>query len=451
MQKKIRYIYWIVIAFSKKNARLIILSFLLSIISIISLISLSPFLINNLSNRKQVVGMVGSYEVNDLPESILSKISNGLIYIDDKGDIMPAISNSWEVLNDGKEYRFHIRDNLFWNDGKKFTTADISYGFKDIIVSKIDSHLIVFKLKKPLPIFPTYLTKPIVKYPLDGVAGLYRVERSKITSGKINEIYLTPNKKDLPVLIYKFYDNETKMINAYKLGEINEMTISKKSVADIFGKWNNTKVEQSIDYSQLMTMFFNMNNQLLKQKDIRQAIVQAINESRYDRSGQKATSPIPPISWAYNPNLKIITYNPELSEKILKKSGEGTQAATLNINTFYDYIDIAEAIRDDLAKVGVQSKVNIQSFSQSNQFDILLAFWKVPVDPDQYYFWHSSQTQGNITGYNNVKVDLLLERGRDTVVVEDRKKIYFDFQKIMLDDMPAHFLYFPYIYTIKRK
>ena len=83
---------------------------------------------------------------------------------------------------------------------------------------------------------------------------------------------------------------------------------------------------------------------------------------------------------------------------------------------------------------------------------MLLAFWKLPADPDQYFFWHSTQVKGgNITGLKNVRIDKLLEDGRKTLNPADRKKEYVDFQKILADELPAAFLYYPYSYTVERK
>ena len=82
---------------------------------------------------------------------------------------------------------------------------------------------------------------------------------------------------------------------------------------------------------------------------------------------------------------------------------------------------------------------------------MLLAFWKVPLDPDQYFYWHSTQNLGNIAKYKNVRVDKLLEDGRSTLDFKARKDIYDDFQKVITDDMPAYFLYYPYVYTIARQ
>jgi peptide/nickel transport system substrate-binding protein len=58
--------------------------------------------------------------------------------------------------------------------------------------------------------------------------------------------------------------------------------------------------------------------------------------------------------------------------------------------------------------------------------------------------------RSSITRYKNLRIDKLLEDGRKTVNINERKKIYADFQRFLLDDMPASFLYFPYEYTVTR-
>ncbi len=427
------------------------MSFLLSIITIISIVSIAPYLISYTTTKKEVVGLVGNYDYTNLPEEIVSKVSNGLIFINEKGTVIPVLIENWEIADKGKEYRFHIKKDLYWNDGSKFTARDVQYRFKDVETEIVNDYLIVFKLKKALPIFPTYLTAPIIKYPMVGVAGLYKVDRLKTRYDSISEIYLSPNKEGLPAFIYKFYQDEAKLVNAYKLSEINQMTITKKSIADIFKTWKNTQITKTVNYGMLLTMFFNMKNPFLKEeKDVRQAIAAAINRNQFQENGEQADSPIPPISWAYYPDGKKIQYDQELARRILKRASEASEAASLQLSTSYEYTDVAEQIQADLGAAGLKVKVNTISFAQPGGYDILLAYWKVPLDPDQYYFWHSTQTQGNITNYNNVKIDLLLERGRNTFNVNERKDIYDQFQRVIVDDMPAFFLYYPYSYTIKR-
>jgi len=449
-KKTFRYYYWVLIEFFKKNAKLIIISFFASFIGIIGFLSVSPFLRIALT-RDQVIGMVGSYDFNNIPEEILTKISNGLVIVTDKGKIIPVIANSWEVRNNGQEYRFHIKDNLLWSDGKKFTAKDINYQFKDVKTKAVDDNTIDFYLNKPLAIFPTYLTKPLIKYPVIGVAGYYKTGKIKINHGYIQEISLLPNTKNLTTIVYRFYNNESQMVNAYKKGEITKMTLNKKSIVDTFSNWKNTKITKSVDYTKLLTIFINSKNEKLNNKDVKDALAMAVDYTKLSENGEIALGSIPPQSWAYNKDLKIISYNQETAKQIIGKEYEATTSPKLNFVTYYDYYDIADTIINQFESIGLKTDLNIASYAQPSSFDLFLTYLKVPTDPDQYYFWHSTQEQSNIANYNNVKIDKLLEDGRATINLEEREKIYFDFQKVMQDDPPGIFLYFPYVYTIERK
>ncbi len=450
-KKSFRYIYWFVQEFFKKNLKLILLSSLLSFIFIVVFISVTPYITTLFFGKKDVIGIVGKYDYSNLPTDIKIKISNGLVSINNEGVITPALASYWEVLDNGLRYRFHLKQNLLWGNGKKFTAYDIHYSFKDVQTSVADSNTIYFTLKKPLPIFVTYLTTPIISYPTNGVAGLYTTDYSRQKFGYITEISLSPNKNGLNPVVYKFFNTESEMVNAYKTGDINQMTVSKKSIADVFSSWKNTTVTRDVDYSSLLTLYFNLNKNIFKEKDIRKAFISAIDNQIFNDEGVSATGPIPPISWAHDPLLKPSIYDPETAEKILKKNFTGTESASLNLYTYYDYLDQADLLLSEFKKEGLNINLNILNYEKPADFDLFLAFWKVPVDPDQYFFWHSTQTSGNISNYKNVRVDKLLEDGRNTTSLSERKQIYLDFQKTLIDDPPAIFLYYPYIYKIQRK
>ncbi|MCS6956827.1 MAG: ABC transporter substrate-binding protein [Patescibacteria group bacterium] len=450
-KKKIfRYYYWLFIEFLKKHSRLIILSFFISFIIFISFLSLSPYFNFNIVKEKKI-GMVGNYSVNNPPDELLNKISNGLITIDEKGRIIPVLANSWEIKENGKRYQFHLKDNLFWNDNKRFSVYEIKYNFEDVEIKIIDERTIEFILNKPLAIFPTYLNKPIIKYPLVGIAGYYKTGKIKIKTGYLKEVFLIPNIKNIPSLVYRFYQNENQLVNAYKKGEITEMIVFKKSIADSFSNWKNTKIEKTVDYSRLLTIFFNFKNPIFNNKNIRDALSMIIDIKKLSEYGEMAKSPIPPNSWAYNPDLKNYSYDPETAKKIIQKENIASLSSTLNLVTFFDYYQIADNFVEEINKINLPAEVKITSFDKPENFDLLLAFLKIPPDPDQYYYWHSTQTKGNIGSYKNLKADLLLEKGRATIDIQEREKNYFDFQKVIRDDPPALFLYFPYSYKIERK
>lgn len=356
------------------------------------------------------------------------------------------------MLNGGQEFHFHLKNNLVWNDGKEFSAHDLKYNFKDVEIKIIDDHTIHFILNRKLPIFPNYLTRAVLRYPLHGLVGLYKVDNIKTSQGVVKEIYLSPNKVDLPLLVYKFYDDENELINAYKTGQINKMTLYRKSLADTFNEWRNTKISRSIDYSRVMTLFFNFRKQLFSERDVRQAIALALPYDQLTEFGELANSPIPPTSWAYNPDLKHTVEDQSTAKSTLTKFTEtASSSAKLELQTFYDYLSTANLVDNNLKNVGLETTVNLSDTSQNPDFDLLLAFWQIPKDPDQYFFWHSTQAQGNILNYKNVRVDKLLEDGRATLNPTSRKTFYRDFQKTIADDLPALFLYYPYAYTVERK
>jgi len=452
MRKKIRFYYWLTTSFLQKHARLIFLSFTISIILIVALVSVSPTIDKVISSQRHTIGYVGQFDYHNLPDEIASKISSGLVFVDVNGNLIPALAANWEGSADNKTFRFHLKKDIFWSDGKAFTAEDLNYTFRDVVTKIVSPYLIQFEIREALPIFPTYLIKPIVKWPAIGVAGLYRTEKTKMRGGYLKELELIPNKNNMPILIYKFYDNETQLLNAYKIGEIREFTTTKKNIIEIFKSWRNTQIDRGIDYSLLLTLFFNTKEPFLKNKDIRQAIAVAFNKNLLSNYGLIADSPIPPNSWAFNSDLKKQVFNRELLEKITQKDNSATAEVKLRFVSFFEYSDVAETINKSLNEAGLQTKFDLVSYSAEPEFDLMLAYLKLQLDPDQYFFWHSSQQgKGNITGYQNLKVDKQLEDARRFLKTSQRNQFYFPFQKTILDDPPAVFIYYPYVYTIRRK
>jgi ABC-type transport system substrate-binding protein len=284
---------------------------------------------------------------------------------------------------------------------------------------------------------------------LVGVNGFYRVDSFKQDNGILSEISLNPESTELPYLVYRFYDSEDKLISAYKSARITEFSTYKKEVGDIFIKWKNSKIVKSPDYTRMVTVFFNTSDQsVFFDRDMRKAFVYSL--SNYAEFGTKAISPIQPILWAYNKNTRIYSEDLDRARELFSGDQNATESSKISLYTFYDYLKVAEKMKEDVERVGFSVSVNVVSYIPE-KFDILLTSWSPPVDPDQYYYWHSSQQQGNITKINNPRIDKILEDGRKTFNKDDRKDLYFEFQRIFMEELPAYFLYHPFEYTIKRK
>jgi peptide/nickel transport system substrate-binding protein len=386
----------------------------------------------------------------DIPVEIARQISNPLITIDQNGELQPVLAYSWEVMDGGKTYRFHLRNDLFWSDKKAFKAQDIHYPFPDVQVVAVDDYTIDFKLKKPLNIFPIYLTQPVIKAPLAGVGSLYSVDTYRQKRDQLISVSLSPNKPDLPFKVYRFYDSEDALITAYKKGDITYFSTSSRTIADTFAKWKNTKITKNVNYSQVMTLFMNTSKGSLAERDVRKALAYATPQ--YPELGDPAKGPIPPLSWAYYDDIKEYPYNEERAIPLIQKNISASDSANLKLVTYFDYIDVAEDLKKSYDKIGL--KIDLKVISESTpppDYDLFLTVWNPPSDPDQYFFWHSTQELTNLTKLVNFKVDKLLEDGRRVVNVKQRQAIYADFQKTIAEEVPGHFMYHPFEYVIERK
>lgn len=420
--------------------------FLLGIISgLLFFLSLNFLGSNIFQVGRERIGMVGRYRLDNLPNSILGYVSQGLTSIDENGNISPAVASSWESQDGGKTWIFHIDENKKWQDGKKITSSDIKINFSDVIVEKPDTKTIVFKLQTPFAPFPIVLAKPVFKKGLLGT-GEWEVKKVTVVGNYVEQIRLTKKKeKDM---VFKFYPTEERAKLALKLGTVDKLM-------DIFNPepfdaWKTLDVEKNVDYERFTAVFFNNSKEKkTSDKTLRQALTYAIDKDKFEQV--RAIGPISPNSWAYNPQVKPYDYDLAKAKEMIKDlSKDVSNDLSLNIATTPVLLGEAEEIARNWRDLGISVNVQVISSIPEN-FDAFLAVVDIPKDPDQYSLWHSSQEASNISNYKNARIDKLLEDGRTVTNKSERKKIYLDFQRFLVEDSPVAFLYHPTSYTITRK
>lgn len=424
-----RYFYRLVQAFTKRFKAIIFLGVILGIISFLFL----TFLLPDMISTKTKIGIVGRYTVDKLPEEISTKISGGLTKTDESGNVIPNIAKSWETLDGGKTWIFNLDKNIVWQDGKAISSNEINYEFNDAIIEKPNSNQIKFILDSQFSAFPIILTKPLFKKGLLGI-GEYKVKNISLTAGYIQNITLINNKKDK--LIYKFYPTEDRLILGFKLGEID--VINKLQDISEFINWKKINIDHNIGWNNFVGIFLNTENEKLKEKVIRQGLNYSINKAEM---GERALGPISPFSWGYNPQVKPYEQDKEKINEI--------KDIEIKLSTLPNLLKTAEKIAKDWQEAGVKTEIEVVT-SVPVDYDAFLATVDIPKDPDQYSLWHSTQTTTNISRLASPRIDKLLEDGRTELDQETRKKIYLDFQRFLVEDVPAIFLYHPTFYTISR-
>ncbi len=77
----------------------------------------------------------GNHEV-----MILDHLFSGLVHQSPELDIVPDVAHSWEVLDGGRTYIFHLRDDASWSDGMPLTAVDFEYAWKRVLNPATESY-----------------------------------------------------------------------------------------------------------------------------------------------------------------------------------------------------------------------------------------------------------------------------------------------------------------------
>jgi ABC-type transport system substrate-binding protein len=104
---------------------------------------------------------------------VVGNLFNSLLSIDAQLNYVPDLAESWEVLEDGKVYVFHLRKGVKFHDGTDFDAEAVRWNYQRIMdpeekaldtplfnvveaVETLDAHTVKFTLKHPsMTLLPT--------------------------------------------------------------------------------------------------------------------------------------------------------------------------------------------------------------------------------------------------------------------------------------------------------
>jgi len=220
----------------------------------------------------------------------------------------------------------------------------------------------------------------------------------------------------------------------------------------------------------------NLTNPILSDLRVRHALKYALDRQQMLNTavvrGQVVHGHQIPTSWAHNPNLYTYAHNVEKAKALLDQAGwlvpEGSsdgvrakdgQRLSLRIMTNagnpirMQIIHMAESYWE---KIGVEVNpeiiewsVMLDRFSRAD-YDMTIIGWSLGLDPDPFSMFHSSQADMNANGviegfnrgqFRNAEVDRLIEQGRITKDVAERRRIYQEVDVILNAELPYIWLF----------
>jgi len=209
----------------------------------------------------------------------------------------------------------------------------------------------------------------------------------------------------------------------------------------------------------------NLQDPILKDRRIRQALAYSIDRESIIRDvlrGQAfpAQSVLPPSQWAYEPNVADYKYDPDRAKRLLAEAGKSSMKLSLKTSPVSVSRKIGEAIQEQMRRVGVEIELQslerqklTQDMTEGNFQLYLNTLVGGNQNPDIFRLVYSSgaipPNGQNRSRYVNPQVDKLLEEAR-TATRERSKEIFSQVQKILAEDLPQIYLWYPATVVIYR-
>ena len=416
-------------------------------------------------------------------EGIFSK----LIDMDADGKFVPDLATEW-TQTDPKTWMFKLTPNATFQNGEKFTSADVKYTFERILdpktasayaglYSQIDSvdatdpAVAVFHLKSAFGPFLTNLAtngeivnqkaiesgdparNPVGTGPFQFVEW---VQGDHITLKK-NPTYFKAGLPHLESVTFKFLAVDQSRIDALSAGELDWAdAVPLQQVSALATDDRFTYVTSAVagipDFLTLNTRVAPFDN--LK---VRQAIALAINRDdirkvAYMGTGEPGLTEMPTGSrWYDATGVFGATQDVAAAKTLLADAGypDGLTVEYLGLSQYPELLKTGQVVREQLKAIGIDMTIKAVDVSVwydafvSGNFQITSAYQERTIDPDNFYsLVLRSGGPINTSGYANSAVDALIDRAAASADDAARMEMYRQIRTLTSSDAPLVFTHY---------
>jgi peptide/nickel transport system substrate-binding protein len=286
----------------------------------------------------------------------------------------PALATDYEKSSDGKTWRFTIRDDVTWHDGRPLTAADIAFTYGRIVndpqpqftsylpfvksVSAPDDTTLVMRFTKPnisplippwVPILPEHVWGKLDAKEMQSFKNFPPVGSGpfKLVEWKEGQFWRLEANKDywgevpkIDEIVFRVFNNDEAMVQALKTGEIDFAEALIPSLFDSLEREDNPNITTHATNSNYY-VHLSMNqiaegsgrkgtgHPALLDHDVRLAIAHAIDkdtlvEKAWLGNAEPGSSIVLPTykQWHWEPPAdEVIQFDLDESNRILEQAG----------------------------------------------------------------------------------------------------------------------------------
>lgn len=454
---------------------------------------------------------------------VLSGVMDGLLRYDSEQRLQPALAVGFDLSDDGRTYTFALREGVSFHDGSRFSAddflaswrmlsnrpfaADNSVGWDKIeAVDAPDAMTVVVRTIEPYaPFLSTVATTPLCPASAlaEGVqAFLARFDRAPVGTGPLRlaewsvgerielrrfdgywgdrarldrvEVRFVP---DVDAQLARLGRGAFQLAGGGSAVPVDRIDEAERLPGTVVVE-HGTQNWQHLDLKQIGPLRETRVRQALDFATPRERIIDGLLDGR----AVPAFADQAPGSWAYDPSLEPRPYLPERAADLLDQADfrlgpDGLRRRNgrpLVIELWGVEGDpLAERIIGVIAEswngVGVVAVPRFgdpailwgpMGYQFSDQPTAALYTWTNANDPDNTFYWHSSQIPlsptaggGNLPAFFypysfQEVIDALTAEGAATFDRDERREIYGQIQELLAREVPVIFLYWERAYAV---
>src|SRR5579864_1857168 len=443
----------------------------------------------------------GAYVERQVYQNLYDK----LVDTDPHLAIVPRLATSWTISADGKTATFKLRQGVRFHDGTPFNAAAAVYNFHRMLfeptfpsvrrselrpvkqVVAVDAYtikLVMDQAYSPLlyvltdragmMISPTAARRAGLDFGLHPVgtgpfAFTERVLQDHITLRRAPD-YWAKGEPYLDELVYRPFSDDNARVANLKSGDVDIINLVPLPQVKTLGQQAAQPASPFLLIERgpiaWAALSLNVNTPPFDNKLARQAFLAAIDQNALagavlQGAAYPAYSFFPNGTPAFDPSWKLPPQNVALAKEKLQQAGmpNGVEFTVIT-PPGQQHLAILQAVQSMVGEAGLKLKIEVLEggvlVQRLTQMQNQAAFidWSGRPDPDfDIYPFVTKSGIGafNFAGYTNPQVQEILDHARALYDMSQRRNLYADATKILADDVPYVWMYFPKEYKLISK
>lgn len=416
--------------------------------------------------------------------AIMMNVFEGLLGFNEKGEFIPALSETYDISEDGLTYSFKLKQGIKFHDGADFTSKDVKYTYEKLAglngeaplnetlnqllasVETPDDYSVNLILKEKNAGFLSKATISIVEkdYTQNSTkpvgTGPFKfveyIQGQKVILEKYPE-YSTI-KERMPVIDkveFKIMTDANARLMGLKSGDLDITSVDAKNVEALKNDYNIVQGPQN------MVQLMALNNSVEPFNDVkvRQAINYAVNKEEIintvvNGNGTKVDSFLSPsMSTYFNTDLKNC-YNTDIekAKTLLKEAGyENGFKMTITVPSNYQtHVDTAQVIKNQLSKIGIEADIQLIEWAQwldtvygKANYEATIIGHSGKLDPNDFLNRFDSAYDKNYFKFSNPQYDELIHQAAVSTDEAKRVELFKECQQLLVDQAAAVYIQDP--------